>query len=178
LNTCAHFFNVVATIIQVRDIIILCVKILRSTEDDLSSSLSSIARLIEEDLSSSFSCLEESVVPPSSEQAHWAGSSSEETSSDEEESSSLSSSLSSPNVHRYFDVIVDISSSSLAYLHLFSLEAIWDSSVEWTRVWSHWYIWSPRWALQEARATAQWRVVGEHFQEACATVHARRLNSQ
>jgi hypothetical protein len=64
-------------------------------------------------------------VSPSSEWAHRLGSSSEETSSDEEEEESPSSSLSSPNAHRFFDVAVESSaSSSLAYLRLFSEEAI------------------------------------------------------
>jgi hypothetical protein len=76
----------------------------------------------------------ESVVSLSLERAHWVGSSLEETSSfdetslvDEEESLS-SSSLLSPLTCRFFDVAMDSSatssSSSLAYLRLFSLEAI------------------------------------------------------
>jgi hypothetical protein len=59
-------------------------------------------------------------VSPSSERARQGDSSSEETSSDEEESSLLSS---SPNVHRFFDVVVEFASSS-TYLCLFSEEAI------------------------------------------------------
>jgi hypothetical protein len=68
-------------------------------------------------------------VSSSSERAHRVDSSSEGTSSsDEQESSSLS--LSSLNAHHIFDITVEFSaSSSSAYLHLFSEEAIGDT--EW-----------------------------------------------
>jgi hypothetical protein len=96
----------------------------------------------------------ESVVSPSLKQAHRAGSSSEETTSSSEEEESLLSSLSSPNARHLFDIAVDTSSSSLAYLRLFSFEAIWDSSAELTQLWNsknnHQYILSPQRAFQEA----------------------------
>jgi hypothetical protein len=67
------------------------------------------------------------VASLSSERARRAGSYMEETSSNEEQGFSplsLSSSLSLLNACRFFDVIVESSASSLAYLRLFGEEAI------------------------------------------------------
>jgi hypothetical protein len=76
-------------------------------------------------LASLLSSFSKSVVSPSSKQGHWASSSLEETSFDddeEEESPSLPSS--SPLTRHFFDVAMDTSSSSLAYLRLLSMKVI------------------------------------------------------